>query len=109
MIPRPVIRVGAIVWADAGAAVALLSFGSINEDARAVVGCATVLGPLAALLASTAVARRRDRLAGLLLVISVATPTYFAWVLNVPALVVGLGLLAAPTTVIRPRRALGQA
>jgi hypothetical protein len=108
MIPRPVIRVGAIVWAAAGAAVALLSFGSVNEDARVIVGSATLLGPLAALLASTAVGRCQDRLAGLLLVISVATPTYFAWVLNVPALVVGLGLLAAPTAVIRQKRVVRQ-
>jgi hypothetical protein len=104
MIPRQAIRVGAIAWAAAGAAVALLSFASVNEDARVIVGYATVLGPLAALLASTAVARRQDRRAGLLLVISVAIPTYFAWVLNVSALVVGLGLRAAPTAVIRQRR-----
>jgi hypothetical protein len=36
----------------------------------------------------------------LLLLASAATPTYFAYVINVPALVVGLALLAVPTVLI---------
>ena len=108
MITRQVIRVGAIAWAAAGSAAALLSLGSVNQDAWVIVGIAGLLGPLAALLAATAVARRQDRLAGLLLLISVATPTYFAWVLNVPALLVGLGLVVAPTAIIGHARVIQQ-
>lgn len=106
MMTRQVIRVGAVAWAAAGWALALLSRGSVNQDAWAIVGTAALLGPLAALLAASAVARHQDRLAGLLLLVSVATPTYFAWVLNVPALLVGLGLVVAPAAIIRQKRVI---
>ncbi len=104
MIERRVMRVGVVVWAAVGSAVALLSLRFVNQDARAIVGIASLLGPLTALLAATALARRQDRLAGLLLLVSVATPTYFAWVLNVPALLTGLGLVVAPTAIIGQQR-----
>ena len=94
------LQVGALVWAAVGATVALGSLGAVNPDARAIVGIVSVLGPLSALLAATALAHHLDRLSGLLLLVSAATPTYFAWVLNVPALLVGLALIVAPTTII---------
>jgi hypothetical protein len=49
------------------------------------------------------IGRHRDRAAGVLLLVSALTPTYFAYVLNVPALVVGLYLLIAPRRASRPR------
>ena len=104
MTRRQVLQVGALVWAAVGATVALGSLGSVNPDVRAIVGIVSVLGPLSALLAATTLAHHLDRLSGLLLLVSAATPTYFAWVLNVPALLVGLALMVAPTTIIgRPR------
>ena len=61
----------------------------------------SVAFPLAAVLASIALARGRNRTAGLMLLLSVGTPTYFAYVLNVPALLVGLALLLAPDLTVR--------
>ena len=46
----------------------------------------------------------RDRLAGLLLVISVVTPAVFAWPLNLAALLVGLAIVISPSKVIADRR-----
>ena len=100
MTMRYAIRVGAFVWAAVGATVALGSLASVNPDARAFVGIVSVLGPLSALLATTAFAHRQDRLGGLLLLVSAATPTYFAWILNVPALLLGLVLTVAPTAIL---------
>jgi hypothetical protein len=85
-----------LVWALAGALVAFSALPDVNDDARVLVGVASLLGPVAAIAASAALSRHRDRWAGLLLVVSVITPTYFAWLLNVPALLVGLILLVAP-------------
>ncbi len=90
MLQRRVVRVGSITWAVVGLTVALVSMGGVDPDARVLVGMASVAFPAAAALASAAVARHRDRAAGLLLVVSAATPTYFAWALIVPALLVGL-------------------
>jgi hypothetical protein len=93
---RRTLEVGAVVWAMVGVAVALASLGDVNDDARLLVGTASVLGPLAALTASWFLRRLSDRAAGVLLLISAATPTYFAFVLNVPALLVGIVLAVAP-------------
>jgi|APDOM4702015118_1054815.scaffolds.fasta_scaffold16297_3 hypothetical protein len=99
---RRVLAFGALLWAFVGAAVALLSFNEVNPDARLVVGVLSVLGPLAAVGASRLLARGTDRQAGVLLLVSVVTPTYFAYVLNVPALLVGLVLLVAPRAILPP-------
>ena len=93
--------IGALVWAVVGAAVALAAFGEVNEDARLLVGFATVAGPLAATTAAWALRRGNDRIAGALLLLSAITPTYFAAVLNLPALIVGAVLLSAPTVFLR--------
>ena len=67
---RQVLVIGSIVWAVVGAAVA----------------------------AAVALRRGALRWAGVFLLLSVATPTYFAWALNLPALVIGLRLATAPST-----------
>ena len=83
-----------------GAAIALPTLASMNEGAVLLVGAASILGPLAAVAASWSIGRRRGRWAGALLLVSVFTPTDFFAVLNVPAFVVGIALLAAPDKVL---------
>lgn len=100
---RRVLEVGALAWAGVAVVVALGSLREVNSDARLLVGAAAIVGPLAAVGAARTLARGSDRLAGVLLLVSVLTPTYFAWLLNVPALVVALALLAAPRAVLRQR------
>ena len=95
MIGRQALRTGALLWAMVGFAVAVPSAALVNSDARVFVGIASVALPACAALAAVAVARGRLRVAGMLLVLSAATPTYFAFALNLPALVIGIGLLVA--------------
>lgn len=106
---RRVVQVGALVWAGTGAAVAFASLGSANADARVLVVVMSVAGLMAAVAASVAVSREVDRWAGGLLLASAVTPTYFAYVLNVPAVVVGFALLITPGLVFgRSVRTTGQ-
>ncbi len=100
MNSRRVLQAGVLLWAAVGASVAIPAVTTASNDARLLVGTASVLGPVAAIAASASLARRFDRLAGVLLLASVVTPTYFAWALNVPAFVVGLVLVAAPGIVL---------
>jgi hypothetical protein len=97
---RRIVCVGSLVWAVIGATVAVASFPAVDHNARVLVAFASVVFPMCAVGATVALGRRHDRLAGLLLVLSVATPTYFAYPLNLPALVVGLALLASPAAVL---------
>lgn len=99
-----VVAIGSVLWAAAGAAIAVASMSNVNDDAKVLVGVASVVFPLCAVGAAVALERRRDRLAGALLVVSAATPTYFAYPLNLVALVVGAVLLIAPTVVFHDRR-----
>jgi hypothetical protein len=99
MLDRQMVRLGAIAWAAAGFAVGIASLSSINADALPLVLAACLIGPGAAVMASRAIDRRHNRRAGWFLLVSVLTPTFFAWVLNVPALLVGLLLMLAPQVV----------
>ena len=90
------LQIGAVAWAMIGLAIASTSLGLVNADARVLIGVASVTFPACALLAALALAYGRGRLAGILLLLSAATPTYFAWVAGLPALLVGLALLLAP-------------
>jgi hypothetical protein len=96
VVDRRVLQIGAIVWAVMGFVVAISAIGDVNSDARLLVIVASIAFPAAAVLAAFALNSHRERVAGLLLLISVATPTYFAYVVNLPALLVGLALLVAP-------------
>lgn len=96
MSRREVAVIGALVWAVTGAVVALLSIPSVNDDSMVLVVAASVSFPLCAVGAGLLLEHHRDRLAGMLLVVSVATPTYFAHPLNLSALVVGIALMTAP-------------
>ena len=95
---RQVLVIGSLVWAVVGALIALSALPQANADARWLVGVASVVFPGAALVAAVALRRGALRWAGAFLLVSVATPTYFAWPLNLPALVVGLRLVMAPST-----------
>lgn len=93
---RRVLQAGCLVWAGVGAIVSLAALGDVNPDARVLVGAASIVGPLLAVGAALALSRRADRTAGILLILSaVLTPTYFAYALNVPALIVGFVLAIA--------------
>ncbi|MEZ5237776.1 MAG: hypothetical protein R2716_02060 [Microthrixaceae bacterium] len=100
---RRAIEIGSLCWAVLGAAVAVASLPAVNGDARMGVGVASVLFPLCAVGAAVALAKGHARSAGVLLVASAATPTYFAYFLNLPALLVGVLLVAVPA-VVQARR-----
>lgn len=96
MSRRQVLQAGTLVWVVAGAAVALGSLGDVNDNARLLVGLASAVGPLLGVGAAVQLGRHADRSAGVLLVVSaLLTPTYFAYAINVPALVVGVVLAVA--------------
>lgn len=105
MSRRRVLELGALAWAAVGAVIALASLSGVNADARLFVGAVSIVGPLAAVGAAGLIARGSDRPAGALLLVSALTPTYFLWIVNVPALVVGLALVAVPRRVLALRRA----
>jgi hypothetical protein len=107
MSTRKVIQAGSLVWAGIAWGIALGNLGRVNADALLFVAVASVVLPAAAVGASLAFGRNRDRLGGALLVLSAGAPTYAAAALNVPALVVGLALLIAPRAVLRDRATVG--
>ena len=73
------------------------------------MGFASILGPLAALAAGILLGRGMDRIAGVCLLISVVTPTYFAYPLNVMALGVGVALVVFPRWLLTGRTHNGAA
>lgn len=72
----------AVLWGVLGAGVALSALPNANADPRVVIGVLSVLLPGASIGAAVAIHRGRPTLAVPLLLVSVLTPTYFAWVLN---------------------------
>lgn len=78
------------MWVITAAAVAISALDSVNHDAKLAVALASVLFPLCAVAAALSPRHRAERLAGFVLLVSVASPTYFAYALNVPALIVAL-------------------
>jgi hypothetical protein len=85
--------VGAVLWAIVGFAIAMSALPGVNQDARVLVTTFSIAGPLCAVGAAWLIHTGQLRRAGLLLVISVATPTYFAFALNISALVLGTALI----------------
>jgi hypothetical protein len=105
MLDKQVLALGAAVWAVVGFAIAATSMATVDGGAPVAVGAASVVFPACAVVAALAVAGDRHRTAGVLLLLSVATPTYFAWIVNVPALLVGAALVLSPgRTVAGSRR-----
>ena len=92
-LPTGYVELGAVVWAVVGFGVAMAGLSRVNNDARWLVVSASIVGQLSAFAAAVLIRRGILRWAGGLLIVSVATPTYFAWPLNVPALIFGLSLI----------------
>ena len=103
MTRRRLMAVGSCLWAVMGATVGFSSLANVNGDARALITLACIAFPLCALGGAVSLDRRHDRLAGLLLLISVATPTHFAYAVNLLPLVVGVALLVSPGVILRVR------
>jgi hypothetical protein len=81
-------------WSAVALTVALAAYGHVDGGAGLLVGFVGAAACAAAFVAgrllTLSVNKRR---AGLLLVASSAAPSSYAWLLNVPALLVGLFLL----------------
>ena len=96
----------AIWWAVTGVAVAFLTFRNVNDDARVLVAGAHFAGFVSAAASAWLLRRTSSRAAGALLAFSaLITPTYFAWPLNLFALLVGVAVLASPATFTGRREA----
>lgn len=91
-----------IVWATVAFSIALAGLKDIDSPPVVLI-VASVVGPLAAVAAAMMLSHGADRSSGLLLLVSVGTPTYFAWFLNVPALVLSLMLLVWGKALLPPR------
>ncbi len=91
---RRIVSAGCVVWAVVGLTIAAYGWPQVNDDARLLVGSAIVIGVGAAVAAAVLAGRGAGRWAGLCLVISVITPTWFAVVVNLAPLVVGFLLLS---------------
>ena len=102
---RVAVSILGVVWATLGLAIAFTALGSVNADARPFLAGASVVFPLAAFGAAFAASRNRLRLAGALLLVSVATPTYFALALNAVPLVIGILLVSGA---LPPRPSFGR-
>lgn len=81
-----------VLWAFLAAGLASAVAADSTSSGRALVIAAGVVGVGAAIGAAVALARGQRRLAGVLLVVSVITPSSFAYVPNLLALGAGLGL-----------------
>lgn len=81
-----------------GAAVALIPLPAVDADARLLIGVMGVVFLGSAAAAALALRRRRDRVAGSLLLLSALTPTYYLYLLPIPALIIGAVLLVRPAT-----------
>ncbi len=89
-----VLAAASAVWGIAGFVLAGGALDEVNDDIAWLVTALTILGPLAALAAAWAIRRARTSVAVALLVISLATPTYFAWVLSLIPIIIITVLLA---------------
>lgn len=92
------------VWATLGMAIASMGLGAVNSDARLLVFAATVIGVGSALVAAVLLLWGHVRWAGLCLLISVVTPTWFAAALNLVPLVMGLLLVSGRWSASRSTR-----
>lgn len=95
----------ALFWGALAAGIALLGLRDVNADARPVVAVLSVALPALAFLAGREARLGNARRAGALLIVSAATPTYFAFALAIPALLVGAALVVAPSWLRRGRPA----
>ena len=73
-----VLAAASAVWGIAGFVLAGGALDQVNDDIAWLVTALTILGPLAALVGAWAIRQSRASVAVALLVVSLATPTYFA-------------------------------
>jgi hypothetical protein len=90
------------MWAIIALGIALSA--DVEPDARWIVLPLSVLGPAAAATAGGLVLRGQDVWAGMALVASAATPTYFAWPFSAVAFAAGLTLMIAGRNDVRAGR-----
>ena len=83
-------------WAVGAFLRAVVGIAETNDDAVILVVAATVVGVGAASASVWLVLTDRLRWAGLALIISAVTPTWAAAIGSLPAVVVGMGLVARP-------------
>jgi hypothetical protein len=88
----------AVAWIAVAAtasmtAIALLGLAGTTADGRPLVLAATVVGAAAGVGAAWLITIGRIRVAGLLLVLAIVTPTFAAAAINVVALALGIVLL----------------
>ena len=91
-------RITAIVAFAATAAMGLIAvagFSQVTADGRPIVAAATAVGVAAGTAAGVLLLRGGERVPAVLLLVSVITPTFFAAVVNLIPLVLGIALLAA--------------
>jgi hypothetical protein len=90
------IWIGAAAWAAIGFVIAWRAIGDVNADAKRWVGLASTVLPLSAVAAALLVKRRRHLgVAGVLLFLSIGTPTYGAYIVNVIPIILIVGLVVA--------------
>lgn len=86
----------AAAWAVAGAVLGALSVADATDSGRLPMIVAAVIGVAAAAAAAVLLHRGHSRAAGALLVLSAVTPTGFAYLPNLAAVLGGLALLMWP-------------
>jgi hypothetical protein len=90
------VGIGAILWGLLGLVIALRGLGDVNADAKVWVGAASIVLPLCAGFAGALIIGHRHRgIASGLLFLSIGTPTYFAWAVNLIPIVLIVGLVIA--------------
>lgn len=92
---------GCLAWGVAAAAISLPALPEVNHQVRWLVGIMSVVLPACAVGAASAFRAGATRLGAAMLLLSAMTPTYFAWALNLPALVIGTMLVVVPSLVTR--------
>lgn len=90
-----------LAWGVVAGAIALQALPNVNHEVRWLVGIMSVVLPACALGAAQAFRAGAPRIGAALLLLSSMTPTYFAWALNVPAILIGTALVVAPSLVYR--------
>ena len=88
------ISIGALLWALIGVMITYRWRGSVNYDARRWIGFFGTVLPLCATAAAVLIKRRRNfTVAGGLLFLSIGTPTYAAWAINLIPIVLIIALI----------------
>ena len=91
-----------MVWAGVGLGAGLGTLRKANPDARLLVAALVVVCPLAAVGAAFLLGRRDYRAAGAGLLVSATMPSSAIYPISAIALLLGLGLIFAPSWMLGP-------